>query len=466
MIEGLKPYPEYKDSGQLWLGDVSLHWAPLPNRALFDEVKDKNHPDAEMLSVTIKRGILPQKELLAGTSKKDSSNSNKSAYKLLCPGDIAYNKMRAWQGAFGRSDYRGIISPAYVVIRPREDASSRFFHHLYRTPTFAKEAERWSYGIASDMWSLRPEHFKVIGSVLPPPEEQAAIVRFLNHANRKIDRFIHTKRKLIALLNGQRQSIIHRAVTQGISPDVPMKPSGVDWLGDIPKHWDVLRAKYLFREIDERSKTGKEEMLSVSHITGVTPRSEKNITMFKAASNIGHKVCRPGDLAINTMWAWMAALGFSNHLGVISPAYAVYRQQKPERLLSSYGDLLLRTETYKANYLSRSTGIRASRLRLYPEQFLRIPILVPPKSEQEAIVHQLEGETRTLDAGIDRASREIKFMQEFRTRLTADIVTGKLDVREAAKDLPDLSETVETASEADMPGDEFLEESELEEVNE
>jgi type I restriction enzyme, S subunit len=207
-------------------------------------------------------------------------------------------------------------------------------------------------------------------------------------------------------------------------------------------------------------------MLSVSHITGVTPRSEKNITMFKAASNIGHKVCRPGDLAINTMWAWMAALGFSNHLGVISPAYAVYRQQKPERLLSSYGDLLLRTETYKANYLSRSTGIRASRLRLYPEQFLRIPILVPPKSEQEAIVHQLEGETRTLDAGIDRASREIKFMQEFRTRLTADIVTGKLDVREAAKDLPDLSETVETASEADMPGDEFLEESELEEVNE
>jgi type I restriction enzyme, S subunit len=96
------------------------------------------------------------------------------------------------------------------------------------------------------MWSLRPEHFKVIGSVLPPPEEQAAIVRFLNHANRKIDRFIHTKRKLIALLNEQRQSIIHRAVTQGISPDVPMKPSGVDWLGDIPKHWDVLRAKYLF----------------------------------------------------------------------------------------------------------------------------------------------------------------------------------------------------------------------------
>src|SRR5262249_22675308 len=161
---------------------------------------------------------------------------------------------------------------------------SRYFHHLYRTPNFAKEAERWSYGITSDMWSLRPEHFKMIYSPQPPPEEQAAIVRFLDDANGRIERAIRTKRKLIALLNEQKQAIIHRAVTRGLDPTVPFKPSGIPWLGEIPKHWEILRAKYLFSEVDERSASGDEELLSVSHITGVTPRSEKNITMFKARS--------------------------------------------------------------------------------------------------------------------------------------------------------------------------------------
>ena len=227
MIEGLKPYAEYKESGQAWLGNVPAHWALLPNRAIFDEVKDRNHPKEEMLSVTITRGIVRQKALLDGSSKKDSSNLNKGAYKLVQPHDIAYNKMRAWQGALGASTLRGIISPAYVVMRPRTEANPWFFHNLYRTPSFAKEAERWSYGITSDMWSLRPEHFKVIGSVLPPPDEQAAIVRFLDHANRKIDGFIRAKRKLIGLLNEQKQAIIHRAVTRGLHPDVPLKPSGI-----------------------------------------------------------------------------------------------------------------------------------------------------------------------------------------------------------------------------------------------
>ena len=151
MIADLKPYPEYKESGLPWLGQVPGNWSVLPNRALFAEVKDRNHPDEEMLSVTITRGIVRQKTLLAGSSKKDSSNIDKSAYKLVQPRDIAYNKMRAWQGAIGASDLRGIISPAYVVMRLREDDNlPRYFHHLYRTPQFAKEAERWSYGITSD----------------------------------------------------------------------------------------------------------------------------------------------------------------------------------------------------------------------------------------------------------------------------------------------------------------------------
>jgi type I restriction enzyme, S subunit len=222
MITDLKPYPEYKTSSQAWLGYVPQHWSVVPNRALFAEVKDRNHPDEEMLSVTITRGIVRQKVLLEGSSKKDSSNLDKSAYKLVQPRDIAYNKMRAWQGAIGASAFRGIISPAYVVMRLRDDDDlPSYYHHLYRTPQFAKEAERWSYGITSDMWSLRPEHFKMIYTPEPPPAEQAAIVRFLDWANERLERAIRAKRKVIALLNEQKQAVIHHAVTHGLAPSRP-----------------------------------------------------------------------------------------------------------------------------------------------------------------------------------------------------------------------------------------------------
>lgn len=243
MISGMQPYPLYKDSGVPWLGEVPEHWNVLPNRALFTEVKERNRPEEQMLSVTITKGIIRQRALLADSSKKDSSNQDKSAYKLVRPGDIAYNKMRAWQGAIGASDYQGIISPAYVVQRPREGADPRYFHYLLRTPTFAKEAERWSYGITSDMWSLRPEHFKMIYGCLPPLPEQAAIVRFLDHADRRIRRLILAKQKLIKLLEEQKLAIIHCAVTRGLDPNVRLKSSGVEWLGDVPEHWTLARLK-------------------------------------------------------------------------------------------------------------------------------------------------------------------------------------------------------------------------------
>src|SRR3990172_12344167 len=239
MISNLKPYPAMKDSGVPWIGDVPEHWEVLPNRALFTEVKERDHPEEQMLSVTITKGVIRQSALLADSSKKDSSNQDKSAYKLVCSGDIAYNKMRAWQGAVGVSDFQGIVSPAYVVQRPRGDVHSRYIHYLLRTPLFAKEAERWSYGITSDMWSLRPEHFKMIYGCLPPIPEQAAIVHYLDHVDRRIRRYIHAKQRLIKLLEEQKQAIIHCAVTRGLNPNVRLKPSGVEWLGNVPGHWDV-----------------------------------------------------------------------------------------------------------------------------------------------------------------------------------------------------------------------------------
>jgi type I restriction enzyme S subunit len=225
---------------------------------------------------------------------------------------------------------------------------------------------------------------------------------------------------------------------------VKLKPSRVDWLGDIPEHWIEKRAKFIFRDIDERSLTGAEELMSVSHITGVTPRSQKNVTMFKAESNVGHKICQAGDLVINTMWAWMSALGVAKQTGIVSPSYHVYRLKYSNFYLSEYVDQLLRTWAYTSEYRVRSTGIRPSRLRLYPDDFLTIPLIIPPLEEQKEIAVYIRSKCTEIDTAIARTEREIELMHEYRTRLISDVVTGKVDVRDVPiEDMPDPEESEE-----------------------
>lgn len=164
----------------------------------------------------------------------------------------------------------------------------------------------------------------------------------------------------------------------GLRPYPQMKPIGLSWLPEHPATWEIRRAKYSFFEADDRSVQGDEELLSVSHKTRVTPRSQKNITMFMAESYEGHKVCRPGDIVVNTMWAWMAALGVPKHVGLVSPAYGIYRARATSQFESRYLDYLLRTEIYRAEYLRSSRSVTTSRLRLYPPDFLNIPFVQPP----------------------------------------------------------------------------------------
>jgi type I restriction enzyme S subunit len=435
MIANLQPYPEYKESEQAWLGRVPRHWPVLPNRALFLEVKERDHPDEEMLSVTITQGVIRQKSLLAGTSKKDSSNLDRSAYKLVCPRDIAYNKMRAWQGAIGASELRGIISPAYVVIRLREERNlPRYFHHLYRTPHFAKEAERWSYGITSDMWSLRPEHFKMIYTPQPPPEEQAVIVRFLDWVNGRLERAIRAKRKVIALLNEQKQAIIHRAVTRGLDPTVPLKPSGIPWLGDIPKHWEMLRSKYIFREVDNRSATGEETHLSMSQKFGLIPSSQVVERRLVSESYAGAKLCEKGDLVLNRLKAHLGVFTLAPERGVVSPDYTVFRPAM--EMEARYFEAVYRTPACRVELRQRAKGIVEGFWRLYTDDFYNIRLPVPPVDEQKRIMAQLDIELSGVNTAITRLEREIALLREYRTRLTADVVTGKVDVRAAARQLP------------------------------
>lgn len=205
------------------------------------------------------------------------------------------------------------------------------------------------------------------------------------------------------------------------------------WLPAVPEHWNEQRAKTFFREVDERSKTGQEELLSVSHLTGVTPRSQKKVTMFKAASYVGSKLCRPGDIVINTLWAWMAALGASRHVGIVSPAYGVYRPHHADSFNPAYLDYLLRTRAYVAEYIGRSTGIRSSRLRLYPNQFLDIALIQPPRPEQDQIVAYLRAQDAHIARFIQAKRDLINLLAEQKLRIIDHAVTRGLDAAVALK---------------------------------
>ena len=457
MIGDLEPYAEYKDSGLPWLGEVPAHWEIKRGKSYLTAIDQRSKTGKEeLLTVSSARGVIPRRTANVTMFKAESY----AGHKLCWPDDLVINSLWAWAGGLGVSKHHGIISTAYSVYRARRSAgiNPRFLHELVRSSAFQWELKVRSKGVWISRLQLTDTAFLDSPIPLPPPEEQAAIVRFLDWANGRLERAIRAKRKVIALLNEQKQAIIHRAVTRGLDPSVPLKPSRIPWLGDIPTHWDVRRAKYLFREVDERSMDGSEELLSVSHLTGITPRSQKNITMFKAASYVAHKVCKPGDLVANTMWAWMGALGVSTHTGIVSPAYAVYRPLYYNTIVGTYMDNVLRTKPYLSNIICRSTGLRASRLRLYPDEFFRLEIIQPPHDEQLKIVESIQVETADLDTAISRLSREIDLLSEYRTRLVADVVIGKLDVREAAAMLPDEELLPDLAAADDEPDDLPIEE--------
>ena len=456
MIDGLTPYPSYKDSRLPWLGEVPAHWNLPPNRALMRKRKvlvGDRHPNYQLLSLTKQGVIVRDTESGKGKFSADMGTCQevRTGDLIFCLFDVPETPRTV-----GLSRHDGMITGAYTVFECSDKLLSRFLDLFYRAMDDRKLLSPLYSGLRN---TIPPPRFLGTKTPVPPPDEQAAIVRFLDHVDRRIRRYIRAKRQLITLLGEQKQAIIHRAVTRGLDPGVRLKPTGMEWLGDVPEHWEIKRAKYFYDEVDERSSTGSEELMSVSHKTGVTPR-KKNVTMFLAESNVGHKVCRPGDLAINTTWAYMAALGVARQLGIVSPSYGVYRPHAPERLNPDYIDCLLRTEGYKAEYLCRSTGITSSRLRLYPEAFLRIPIMCPPLSEQAAIVKHLKDATAGVQTIIDRTQHEIDLLHEYRTRLIADVVTGKLDVREVAARLPEDVEEAE-AEDLLLDDDDIAEDAEL-----
>jgi type I restriction enzyme S subunit len=261
---------------------------------------------------------------------------------------------------------------------------------------------------------------------LPDLREQRAIADYLDREIARLDDLVVAKERLLELLAEKRRALITRAVTRGLDPYTPRRDSGIPWLGEVPAHWEVERARWLFAERDQRSETGDEELLTVSHLTGVTPRSEKAVYMFEAESTEGYKICLRGDLVINTLWAWMGAMGVSSVDGIVSPAYNVYRPS--EDLHPLYVDALVRLPVFAHEVTRYSKGVWSSRLRLYPEGFFEVFLPCPPIAEQEAIVEFVRIETRKIDSMHIATRATISLLKERRAALIAAAVTGQIDL--------------------------------------
>jgi type I restriction enzyme S subunit len=322
-------------------------------------------------------------------------------------------------------------------------------------------------------FGLSHDAIKSVQTPVPPLPEQIAIVRFLDWADRRIRRLIRPRQRRIKLLEEYKQALIHRAATGQIDvrtgrPYPAYKLSGVEWLGEMPEHWEVRRVKALFRLRIEKSGTnhGKELLSIYAHI-GVRPRKDLEEKGNKASSTDDYWIVRKGDLISNKLLAWMGAIGVSHFDGVTSPAYDILMPAVD--LSSDYYHHLFRTKHCLQEFKQRSRGIMEMRLRLYFDQFGQIRVPVPPVGEQKAIVRFFWKASATADQAIAADRREIELLKEFRTRLIADVVTGKFDTREVAAKLPveppeDVAEPLDERETTD--GEQGIGEEDFEAVSE
>ena len=308
------------------------------------------------------------------------------------------------------------------LLIPRHETDTRFYYYWLSMQTGYLQI----LGRGSTFMELSTDGLKSLNIPHPSPPQQRAIADYLDRETARLDALVAAKERVLGLLAEKRRALITRAVTRGLDPNVPFRDSGIPWLGKIPAHWKTERAKWLFGERDQRSDTGEEELLTVSHLTGVTRRSEKDVNMFEAETTEGYKVCLSGDLVINTLWAWMGAMGVSPVDGIVSPAYNVY--EPGARFHPSYIDALVRSPIFAQEVTRYSKGVWSSRLRLYPEGFFVVSLPVPPPSEQREIVDHIAKETGKLDELRAATERTTALLKERRAALIAAAVTGQLEV--------------------------------------
>ena len=445
MIDGLRPYAEMKPTGLPWLGEVPVHWDVRRNGRLFSARRETNFPKLPILEVSIRTGVRIR-DFDNGGRKQEMTDRSK--YQRAVKGDIAYNMMRMWQGAVGIAPVDGLVSPAYVVARPFAETDTAYYAYLFRTAAYMREIDVFSRGIVPDRNRLYWESFKQMPSVYPPIEEQRLIVRFLNWHGGQVARLVRAKKKLIALLNEQKQAIIHHAVTRGLDPDAKLKPSGIPWLGDVPEGWEVKRLKTICRINPPRSSgrmADAEELVTFLPMekVGVDGKIDGSIRMPISQMASGFTCFQRNDVILakitpcfeNGKGAVLDAL--PTPIGFGSTEFIVLRAS------NALDPRFLYLLTFEAQFRrlgEESMTGSAGQQRISREFVANYPVAVPCRDEQVRIAEGLSVATSDVDATIDTAEREIALIQEFRTRLIADVVTGNLDVRTIAASLPETDD--------------------------
>ena len=443
-----KAYPEYSDFGQEWLGELPAHWNVVRTKLIFDLVTEPAPVgnSEELLSVYTSIGVKPRKELEARGNKASSTDN----YWRVEKGDIIVNKLLAWMGAIGISEYNGVTSPAYDILRPIDNVNPYFYNFLFRNPISSREFKRHSRGIMDMRLRL---YFTRLGDIklpYPPIDEQKKIVEFLKFKLVKINRFIQKKKQLIKLLNEQKATIINQAVTKGLDPNAKMQNSGIEWLGETPEHWEVTPLKYLlkvnglirgpfgsalktdffvksgYKVYEQKNAIYKDLTLGTSYIDESKFKELKRFEVFEGdflmscSGTIGklHKV--KGEF----------------EKGIINQAMMIMRI-KEEKLIMDYFYWLFESEYIKSVILDSSKGSAMKNL-VGINEFKSLIIPIPNIKEQEEIILYLNKETDIINTTISKIEKELALTEEYKTALIAEAVTGKIDVR--GYEVPEITE--------------------------
>jgi type I restriction enzyme, S subunit len=437
VTDGLRPYSEYVDSGLTWLPKIPATWSVRRNGQLFAERKETGFAELPILEVSLKTGVR-LRDMDSGQRKQVMAD--RAQYKRARAGDIAYNMMRMWQGAVGVAPVDGLVSPAYVVAKPLQETISRYFELLFRTSAYMQQVGVYSRGIVPDRNRLYWEDFKQIHSPCPPIDDQLAMVKFLGHADRLIRRCIGANLKLIKLLEEQKQATTHAAVTRGLDANVHLKPSGVELLGNVPVHWDVLPLRRRWSVTD------------CKHLT--VPFVEQGVPLASVREVQAFSLCL--HTAKRTTEEWYQVLiggGRAPRRGDIIycrnvSVGAAAIVETDERFAMGQDVCLIRSMDQNQrflNYFLHSPGMAGQLAalmvgstfdRINVEELKGLLIVVPPRSEQDEIVSHLDESLVGVDEAIGCLQREISLLREYNAWLICDVVTGKTDVRAAAMYLP------------------------------
>ncbi|MGE5482578.1 MAG: restriction endonuclease subunit S [Bacteroidota bacterium] len=451
MIRNLKPYPTYKDSGVPWLGEVPEHWEIRRQRdcvELLISNIDKRSQEGEVpIRLCNYTDVYKNDRITAHLRFMNGTATHEEIRRFrLRVGDVVITKdSESWTdiGVPALVEYEApdlVCGYHLAVLRPRQEAlTGGFLLRAIESPGVAVQYHIAANGVTR--YGLSHCAIKNVHTPVPPLPEQAAIVRLLDHVDRRIRRYIRAKKKLIALLNEQKQAIVHRAVTRGLDPNVRLKPSGVDWLGDVPEHWTVSRVKNEFECLNSRRvplsgvERGamKKRLFDYYGASGVIDKVDEYLfddELLLIAEDGANLVLRNLPLAIIARGKFWV----NNHAHVL----------KPRRGNSDFLAGLM--ESF--SYLPWISG--AAQPKLTQDRLLSIPIVVPPPDEQDQIMRRATAETAPIREAIAQATRQIALLREYRTRLIADVVTGKLDVREVAARLPEETVEPEPPDETEM----------------